>query len=76
MNLTSILLQVVNNVATTQEVLTEAPQVAEMNLFAMALKGGWIMIPIILLSLLAGYIFIERLLIIKKASEEDKTFIT
>lgn len=74
MNLTSILLQVVNNVANTPEVLAETPQVAEMNLFEMALKGGWIMVPIVLLSILAGYIFIERLLIIKKASEEDKTF--
>lgn len=74
MNLTSILLQVVNNVTNTPEVLAETPQVAEMNLFEMALKGGWIMVPIVLLSILAGYIFIERLLIIKKASEEDKTF--
>ena len=74
MNLTSILLQVVNNVANTPEVLAETPQVAEMNLFEMALKGGWIMVPIVLLSILAGYIFIDRLLIIKKASEEDKTF--
>lgn len=74
MNLTSILLQVVNNVANTPEVLAETPQVAEMNLFEMALKGGWIMVPIVLLSILAGYIFIERLLIIKKASEEDTTF--
>ncbi len=75
MNLTSVLLQVVNNVgAVTEEVATATPQVAEMNLFEMSLKGGWIMIPLIILSLLAGYIFIERLLVIRKASEEDKTF--
>jgi biopolymer transport protein ExbB len=54
-----------------------APEVAEvqMNLLDMALKGGWIMIPIVLLFFLAMAIFIERLLVIRKLSKnEDDSF--
>ena len=53
---------------------TAGQEVAEMNLFDMALKGGWIMIPLLLLGMLAVYIFIERLVIVKKASQKDSTF--
>lgn len=37
-------------------------------------KGGWIMAILGLLSVIAVYIFIERYLIISKASKEDKNF--
>ena len=50
-------------------------EVAEMNYWEMAKKGGpWIMIPLLILSIIAVYIFIERYVAIKKASKEDKTF--
>ena len=50
-------------------------EVAEMNYWEMAKKGGpWIMIPLLILSIKAVYIFIERYVAIKKASKEDKTF--
>lgn len=53
----------------------EAPQVVEMNYFDMAMKGGpIIMIPLLILSIIAIYIFIERLVTIRKASKEDKDF--
>lgn len=53
----------------------EAPQVVEMNYFEMAMKGGpLIMIPLLILSIIAVYIFIERLVTIRKASKEDKDF--
>ena len=49
--------------------------VAQMNYWEMAKKGGpWIMIPLLILSIMAVYIFIERYVAIKKASKEDKTF--
>ena len=52
-----------------------AADVAEMNYWEMAKKGGpWIMIPLLILSIMAVYIFIERYVAIKKASKEDKTF--
>lgn len=38
-------------------------------------KGGWTMIPILLLSIVAVYIFIERLLTLQRASKLPKTFI-
>ncbi len=37
-------------------------------------KGGWIMAVLGLLSVIAVYIFIERYLVISKASKEDKNF--
>ncbi|MFW6226692.1 MAG: MotA/TolQ/ExbB proton channel family protein [Bacteroidota bacterium] len=40
----------------------------------MALKGGWMMVPIVLLSFIAVYIFIDRYYAIKRASREDQNF--
>ena len=56
-------------------VLTEVVEVAtEMNLWDMAVKGGWIMIVLALLSVLCVYIFVERLMTIRKASKVDPVF--
>ena len=56
-------------------VLTEVVEAAnEMNLWDMATKGGWIMIVLALLSVLCVYIFIERLMVIRKASKIDPVF--
>ncbi len=40
----------------------------------LALKGGWIMIPLFLLSVMAVYIFFERYFAIRKASVTDSNF--
>ncbi len=45
-----------------------------MNYIEMAMKGGWIMIPLLLLSVVSVYIFFERYMAIKKASREDDGF--
>lgn len=45
-----------------------------LSFFDMAIKGGVIMIPIVLLLLIAVYIFIERVVVIRKASKEDASF--
>lgn len=42
--------------------------------FDMALKGGWLMLPLALLLLVAIYLFVERLLAINAASKVDPTF--
>lgn len=56
-------------------VLTEVVETAtEMNLWDMATKGGWIMIVLALLSVLCVYIFVERLVVIRKASKIDPVF--
>jgi len=46
----------------------------KLTLLDFAIKGGWVMIPIALLSLAAAYIFIERYYVIKKATKEDTNF--
>ncbi len=46
----------------------------KLTLLDFAIKGGWVMIPIILLSLVAAYIFIERYFVIRKATREDINF--
>lgn len=46
----------------------------ELPLFELLLKGGWIMIPILVLAVVAVYIFIERYLTIKKAGQVDSNF--
>ncbi len=57
--------QVVTSVETTPET---------MNAFDLALKGGWIMIVLLILLLLSIYVLIERTLVINKAGKEDNSF--
>lgn len=45
-----------------------------MNAFDLALKGGWLMIVLLVLLFLSIYVLIERTLVIKKARQEDATF--
>ena len=58
----------------TQVAATTVPAEAEINIIDLACKGGWIMIVLLLLSLMAIYIFFQRLLVIKRAGKEDQTF--
>ena len=48
--------------------------VPPLNLWSLSLKGGFIMIPIVLLSLVTIYIFVERLLVLRDAARQDDTF--
>lgn len=50
------------------------PAAEKLTLLDFAIKGGWVMIPIMLLSLVAAYIFIERYYVIRKATREDINF--
>ena len=45
-----------------------------MNAFELALKGGWLMVILLILLFLSIYVLIERTLIIRKARQEDATF--
>ena len=47
---------------------------ATMNAFDLALKGGWLMVILLILLFLSIYVLIERTLVIRKAREEDATF--
>jgi biopolymer transport protein ExbB len=44
------------------------------SLWEMTLNGGWLMIPLALLSLIAIYIFVERFIVIRKASKDAPYF--
>ncbi len=62
-------------ITTTQALNTTTPEVPEeLNLWSLMLKGGFFMIPLLLLSILSIYIFVERLLVIQRAGREDNTF--
>lgn len=67
-----LFIQAVTENASTEELAEEA--VASMNYIEMAINGGWIMIPLALLSVVSVYIFFERYMAIKKASREDAGF--
>ena len=54
--------------------IVEEPMQESINLFAMAQYGGWIMIVLALLMAFAIYLFVERLVVLTKATKEDKTF--
>ena len=45
-----------------------------MHAFDLALKGGWLMVILLILLFLSIYVLIERTLVIKKARQEDATF--
>lgn len=55
-------------------VLTPVNDVVEMNLWDMALKGGWIMVVLAILSVACFYILFERMYVIRKANREAPMF--
>jgi biopolymer transport protein ExbB len=46
----------------------------QMNIFDLLMKGGWMMVPLGLLSLIAVYVFFERFFFIQKVSKSDDNF--
>ena len=59
---------------TGNPVLTQASGEAQMNLWDMTEKGGWIMIVLAVLSVVCFYIFFERLAVIRRAGKDDPLF--
>lgn len=59
---------------TTQLVTAETAAEIKFSLLELSMKGGWIMIPIILLSFITIYIFFERYFAIKKETYKDSNF--
>ncbi|MFH1119597.1 MAG: MotA/TolQ/ExbB proton channel family protein [Bacteroidota bacterium] len=78
--ITGILLQITQPAtALTDTILkttAQAPQptVISLSVWELALKGGWIMLPIALMSVIAIYIFIERYIVINRASRDEHNF--
>lgn len=59
---------------TTLSILSATQAAAELSVWELCLKGGIIMIPLALLSLVSIYIFFERWAVLRKAAREDSTF--
>ncbi|MCS6934146.1 MAG: MotA/TolQ/ExbB proton channel family protein [Chitinophagales bacterium] len=51
-----------------------APTEQSLSLFELLMKGGWVMIPIAILSVIAVYLIAERYLVISRASKVDSSF--
>lgn len=68
--------QIVDTIARQVAPIVQQPAATEMKLsiWELSLKGGIIMIPIVLLSIVAVYVFIERFIALTKASKEDSNF--
>ncbi len=69
MNILTIL-----QVVTTETTELESTGTSEETFLSLAMKGGWVMLPIILLSIVAVYIFFERYFAINKARKVDMNF--
>lgn len=46
----------------------------KLSILDLAMKGGWIMVVLAVLSVIAVYIFIERFIVVKRATRIDKSF--
>jgi biopolymer transport protein ExbB len=54
--------------------MIQAATPAEMNIIELAMKGGWIMVVLLILSIIAVSIFFQRFLLIRRAGKEDESF--
>ena len=59
---------------TTHILATTTQEVGSLSVLDLAIKGGWIMIVLAILSVIAVYIFVERWLTLRKANQEEKYF--
>ncbi len=79
---TGMLLQITNKVTevindtslAVDQIVNDQSGEIKLSIWEMAQKGGWIMLVLAVFSVIAVYIFIERFLIIKKASTEENNF--
>ena len=60
--------------AATMLPAAEAVPVKELSLWDLCLQGGFIMIPLALLSIISIYIFVERFIALRRAGQQDRTF--
>lgn len=68
----SFLLQV--TAAPADTLIAVAPPGEPLTMLDILMRGGWVMVPIFLLSVLAVYLFVERLLVLKRARTDPRRF--
>ena len=72
--------QFVDTMSTASSALTPAVQeqasqiVQELSIWDLTMRGGFIMIPLAILSIISIYIFVERCIAITRARKEDSSF--
>jgi len=77
MKILSVLLQVTSPVDNPLDLSSPLFQTeAQMNVVDLAFKGGWIMGVLLILSLIAVYVFIQRLMFIRQAAKQDESFMS
>ena len=77
MKILSVLLQISTPVDNPLELTTTIISTeAQMNVIDLAIKGGWIMLVLLILSLIATFVFIERLMVIRQAGKQDESFMS
>ena len=69
-----MLLQIDTTALAEQFAPVQEPAQESINLLTMAQYGGWIMVILAVLLAWAIYIFIERLIVLHKATKEDSSF--
>jgi biopolymer transport protein ExbB len=76
-----ILLQITENLGsdTVQQIVQQVSQVTsapeQLNLLQLIMKGGWVMYPILILSIMAFYIFFERYFTLRKAIKDESSLL-
>lgn len=68
------MLQETDTFVTTVTDIAAPASVQELSVWDLALQGGWIMIPLAILSIISIYIFVERCIVIGRARRDDDTF--
>ena len=77
MKILSVLLQIPTSVDNPLELTsTIVTTEAQMNIIDLAVKGGWIMLVLLALSLIATFVFIERWMVIRQAGKQDESFMS
>ncbi|NVN95887.1 MAG: MotA/TolQ/ExbB proton channel family protein [Bacteroidetes bacterium] len=83
--MTGIILQITQTAVTVADTINHVanqvvnqpitqPKEEAISIMNLVVKGGWIMIPIVILSLITVYVFIERYIAIKKSSRGEINF--
>ena len=72
----AILSMILAQIATAQDTVSTAYQATDsVRIIDLLFQGGFMMIPILILSVMAVYIFVERVLTINKAAKTPEMFI-
>ena len=68
--------QAIDTTGQTVQAIVDQPAAAEESYFSLVLKGGWILLPIFLLSLLAIYVIINKWLTVSKLGKKDTIWLS